>query len=567
MILCLSFITVACHSGTKKPGIPETEPPEIPNFSPGFTTTIYIDKQLTSRCETYSPAVRRCGSGNELAFATISASQSMAETGVNFQIRAGDYKEVLHITASGRAGAYLGYSAYENETVRLIGVNSMDNGEEYGPIWLDQVSYILVSSIEVHGSVGFGRLLNAHHNIIYNSYFAGSTLWNNGNGASKRGGLYISFSHYNRILYNNFYQGTDALAIINSNHNLVMGNRMDLAGHDLWNIKCGSFNVIRNNEFSNKNQKLGSIFDCDENTASWHGNGKFASDEPVYDSSRHNLIEGNIFRDSVKYYSSSGGNGIQYAGQNGIIRHNLFYRVNVGIGMASYRDEATYNYGNRIYNNNFHDNHCIAISIGGPINKMADNEYLNNIIWNNQGLSQENCADTSAKQILFRSRTNNEEHFINNNIASSQGDGILGIWGTDRSYSIAEHENSIGNIHFTDNLETDPLFIDAKNNDYQLSKTSPMIDAGLFLTRIKSESASGTQIQVADISYFYDGFNIPGEKGDLVQIEGRNATAIISAINYQTQTLTLETALTWKKGEKIALSYRGIKPDIGALEY
>jgi len=89
-----------------------------------------------------------------------------------------------------------------------------------------------------------------------------------------------------------------------------------------------------------------------------------------------------------------------------------------------------------------------------------------------------------------------------------------------------------------------------------------MIDAGL-----KSESASGTQIQVADISYFYDGFNIPGEKGDLVQIEGRNATAIISAINYQTQTLTLETALTWKKGEKIALSYRGIKPDIGALEY
>ena len=135
LLLCLPFITVACHSSAKKAGIPETEAPEIPNFSPGFTATIYIDKQLTNRCETYSPATRKCGSANELAFATISTSQSMAEAGVNFQIRAGDYKEVLHITASGCADAYLGYSAYENETVRLIGVNSIDNGEEYGPIW------------------------------------------------------------------------------------------------------------------------------------------------------------------------------------------------------------------------------------------------------------------------------------------------------------------------------------------------------------------------------------------------------------------------------------------------
>ena len=46
--------------------------------------------------------------------------------------------------------------------------------------------------------------------------------------------------------------------------------------------------------------------------------------------------EMNTFAEGVGYYSTSGGNGIQYAGQDGIIRRNAFYQTNVGLGMLGF---------------------------------------------------------------------------------------------------------------------------------------------------------------------------------------------------------------------------------------
>lgn len=565
----LPSVTLMAQTSAPMPIInstPVIEPQLVFNTF-GFTSTLYIDNQIAYDCTDYSPAIRRCGAGNEVAFHNINSSKKSAAAGVLFYIRGGQYKEALHVTRSGLVNAYLGYSAYGNETVTLLAANTLDRGEEYGAIWLDEVSYVLINAINVRDSIGFGRLLNAHYNVISNSQFSQSTLWNEGRGKSKRGGLYIAFSHYNRIINNHFYKGTDSLSLIHANHNLIAGNYMDLAGHDIWNIKCGSFNVIRNNEFSNKNQKIGALFDCESGTMSWHGNGKFAQSEAVVDSTQYNLIEHNIFKDAVHYYSASGGNGIQYAAQHGIIRNNLFYRVNVGLGMTAYGQEAQYNYANRVYNNTFNNNWCAGISISRPLNKMTDNEYRNNILWNNQGFGTAHCQENNSKQILLINRKNKGERFINNNIASTTDKYVLGIWGRSLSDSIFAYSLRDGAVNFTDNIAIDPGFKDELINDYRLQSTSKMIDVGSFLSSVISKSGSGNLLQLADVTYFYDGFAIPGEVGDSVRIEGTTETAVIVKIDYIQQSIILDKALTWQQGDGIALSYNGTHPDIGALEY
>ncbi|MCP4322912.1 MAG: hypothetical protein GY787_13905 [Alteromonadales bacterium] len=539
----------------------------IEQFSlPAFQKTVFVDQTINDTCQTYSPAKRNCKNGKYLAFSSITQATQHAIEGNLYLIRAGDYKEVLHLRHSGKADAYIGFVAYADEIVTLKDINSKENGDIYGPIWIDQASYNLVSGINVTGSVGFGRLLNSHHNIINNAQFIESTFWKGGRGKSKRGGLYIAFSHFNKITNSYFYKGTDSLSLVHSNHNLVENNLMDLAGHDIWNIKCGSFNVIRNNEFSNKNQKLGAVVDCEAGTMSWHGNGEFSQEKAVLDATKNNLIEHNTFRDASHYYSTSGGNGIQYAGQNGIIRFNLFYRTNAGLSLTSYKTEAMYNYDNRIYHNTFHDNWCVGITVSSEVKKQRDNEFVNNILWNNQGLSSSQCGDRSAKQILFRKTTGNN-WFFNNNIGSEKSDKVIGVWAKEKLYSIYDYEGSYLPVQFDQNIAANPLFMDEKTDNYQLQKNSAMIDSGAFLSEVESHSGSGFRLKVKDASYFYDGFSIQGEQGDLIQIKGAKQTARIINVHYQSNELTLDRSLTWFEGDLITLIYKGDAPDIGAFEY
>jgi hypothetical protein len=73
-------------------------------------------------------------------------------------------------------------------------------------------------------------------------------------------------------------------------------------------------------------------------------------------------------------------------------------------------------------------------------------------------------------------------------------------------------------------------------------------------------------MQVDNAGYFYDGFDIPGEVGDLIQLSGQTQTARIVEIDYATNTLTLDRALTWMAGQGVSLAYSGNAPDIGASE-
>ena len=115
-------------------------------------------------------------------------------------------------------------------------------------------------------------------------------------------------------------------------------------------------------------------------------------------------------------------------------------------------------------------------------------------------------------------------------------------------------------------LEMNPLFTDETNHNYTLQTASPAIDNGEWLTFITSPNGSGTSFFVGDALWFYDGWNIAGETGDTIKTES-GQTAVITSIDYNTNTITVNQSITWTQNEGLALSYKGTKPDIGAFEY
>jgi len=123
----------------------------------------------------------------------------------------------------------------------------------------------------------------------------------------------------------------------------------------------------------------------------------------------------------------------------------------------------------------------------------------------------------------------------------------------------------------------DPRFVAANpdgNNpmdtslpDLRLQPASPCIDSGTYLTTVLSASGSGAVLQVVDAGYFMDGWGIRGVTGDEIQLYGATQRARVTAVDYQTNTLTLDRSLTWVQNQGVCLTYEGAAPDVGAFEY
>ena len=72
-------------------------------------------------------------------------------------------------------------------------------------------------------------------------------------------------------------------------------------------------------------------------------------------------------------------------------------------------------------------------------------------------------------------------------------------------------------------------------------------------------------LPVQDASYFFDGYGIAGEGGDIIQLFG-GGTAVVLDIDYAGNRLTLDRSLTWSAGQGVALQFSGSAPDMGAFE-
>lgn len=536
---------------------------------------IFVDNSLSATCEKYDLNTRTCGNGENLAYTDIETACLNALPGDIILIREGKYQgsnnRIVPLN-SGMKGKEIYFKNYDGEKVVISSV-----GSEYA-IFIEGKEYITIEGLTFSEVHAFGRIIDSNHIILRRNNFLNmnSNQWL---------ALHFVNSNYNKFLDNTLYSvdmgsGKDNLQFVYSNHNLIEGNRIESIGHVLWAIKCGCFNVVRNNYFYNHNQKIGEVFDCNDGTT-------YTVRHTHVNATKFNLIDNNIFAYTDKDRKrerdgrpSGPYNGIQYAGQDGIIRRNVFYNnLGGGLGLTTYFDEAEYNTGNRVYNNLFYKNGHGTIDISGSTRySFSDNILKNNILYKNYFTNWDNVYDilgysrVDGKPLqILTSRKTADYLFENNNIFNTVKEenhliASLGEYKTNDpdDRSLQYWEKNYPDI-FKNNLQEDPLFVDAEKYDFRLRTESPMIDKGLFLTKT-TKAGSGFELPLEDVRYFYDGYDIEGETGDLIQLEKGGRARIVS-IDYEANILILDRELIWDKGQGISLSYSGFAPDMGPYEF
>jgi hypothetical protein len=473
---------------------------------PGYAKSIYVDQTLESDCSgRYDPSAhaRRCGSGSEEAVRDLATGLASAQPGDTLILRAGGYGQVAP-HGSGAPGRPITIRSYEHETARIATAGGVG-------LTMDKKVHIIIQGLAFSAVGGFGHIYDCNNIVIRDCSFSGSIF------SGTTGALKFVRSTHCRVLNNAFGQGAGDLLILqdNSDRNIIEGNVFDTARHSLMSIRCSSSNVVRSNTFRNSRQKAVEIYDCEG-----------TSDAPIrVDATKRNLFEGNVFALTAASDRIYKFNAIQHGGQYTIVRHNVFSNCEGGgVNYQSYAIESVYVYGNRLYNNTFYNNRCYAI-IG---NSGEGRHYFDNVVKNNLLYKNSNC--------------------------SGGGDQVS----VEDSSSVVLSGNALATL--------DPGFVDESAHGFHLSATSPHVDRAAFVTRAVA-SGNGTTVQVVDAGYFYDGFGIPGESGDLVQFQGQGTRARILTVDYAENVLTLDAPLSWSAGLNLHLAYSGHAPDVGAFEY
>ena len=502
-------------------------------------TVVYVDPLLTEACTSYDPVLRVCLVGTNRAYSTLSAAAAAATPGTTVLIRGGTYSEQLAPHKSGLPDASIVFKAYDGEQVHIAAPTG------YPAVDLSDCSHLVIDGIQAENCFWL-EADNANSNVVQNCVFTHSPA------TGTTGNVRFVLSDYNRVLNNIIEDGNDNLCFIESDRNLAASDTIILGRHSIFGIRCGNSNVIFGNYFSNPAQHIAEVYDCGVDT------------DPAphsFNATKHNVIEWNIFDVATNHYSISGGNGIQYSGQQGIIRRNVFTECNVGLCMQVYSDEALFNTSNRVYNNVFYTNTGPGL---GLFAATTNNIYVNNVFLGNQGCIND-CAVTTPGQITYRPTFAGGVLLVRNDLFfQTPGQPVLEKEFSD-GYTVVQFTNMFPDVAF-DTLEEDPLFVDAPGFDFALQPGSPMIDAGVFLTTA-ADSGSGTNLPVADAGWFRDSFGIEGLAGDLIQLEGQTQPARVMAVNYRNNVLALERPLIWTSGQGVALAFNGAAPDLGAYEF
>lgn len=459
---------------------------------------------------------------------TIEKANSTLQPGDTVFIRAGKYSQTIFPKNSGRPGQYITYNRYEQDEVTISNV-------KYGAN-LSSKSYIIIDGIRFYDLRSSWIVMDsATHCIIKNCHMEEAGSWS---------GINMNNSaDYNQILNNTFigYHGpNDLIMCWNSQYNLFEGNDFQYGLHNPLNFhgidRAATRNIVRNNTFWNP----------------WHTGLSF------YENAPGNLIEGNTIYDcgmdhadctdcpiktrNKPFYKHA---GLQLGAKENIIRRNVL--INNGSMNMNAFDELTITKDNRIYHNTFYKNHR-------GMRTTSTHEISGNVIKNNIFYQQKEYEITfgsvdAQRDVNFYTHNN----LIGTNIRYKSVTGLLPSE-VESKYP-SEWEN---------NISENPNFVSVAKRDLRLSTGSPMINAGDFLTRTRS-SGSGYQIPVDDAGYFSDGFGIID--GDLIQLKGQTVTAKIVSIDYKSNIITIDRALSWNAGDGLTLPYSGSAPDIGAYEY
>ncbi|MCZ7646060.1 MAG: right-handed parallel beta-helix repeat-containing protein [Planctomycetota bacterium] len=527
--------------------------------------TLFVDLTLgEASTSTYDPATRKAGGGKEQAYNSLNAAAQAATAGQTVILREGTYKEALAPANSGQAGKYITFKAYEKE-IPLI------TGEKLFPaVQLTDRSYIALEGLHVEKVAGWLHAVRSQRLLLKNNVFRQA----HSPGGSSKTGLFFQQAHDNRIVGNTIDDtNQDNLALVKSDRNLVEGNVFLKAKHVLWTIKGGNFNAIRRNYLHNEIQKIGEVFDCEHVG--------FDHEFTENNCTKHNLIELNVFAHTASSGDHSPFAGIQYAGQDGLIRRNVFYDcIGPALDLTLYPQEALHNAGNRVCHNTFYKNHFAGMILAGrrddPKYRFEDNVLKNNVSlgtrFQRNDTRWEWYKELDGKPIQFWFGAPSGFLFERNLLFNTaKGEKYLIVQGSRQAKSnppaqdVAAWQSQFPDA-LKETLEADPQFVDGEKRDFHLKSGSPAIDAGAFLTRAKGDG-QGVELTVVDAGWFCDGYGIEGLAGDEIQFEGADRPVQIVKVDFAKQTLTLKEPAAWKDGQGVSLAFSGQAPDLGAYEH
>jgi hypothetical protein len=332
------------------------------------------------------------------------------------------------------------------------------------------------------------------------------------------------------------------------------------APHMAVNIQEGSHHVIV------KNCTMQNLWHS--NAGAFSGAGKALIYNVVY--------QDNLMYDNGLNYSNNPGsegnfsNGLEVEAQNCIFRRNIMdttvtpyappdsYSTRA-MSMTSWGHSSS---GNRTYNNIL-SRHALGIYMHGnttnpPPYVNQNNVWKNNIFYlivTNQ-VDAQGLDSTGSSLFVYNS-------FYGVQAFKYKSGTVQTLTQLQASSGYPnEWQNNVGSAA---GGAYDPQFVSVASRNFALQSTSPMRDAGDFLTRTTNSSGGGVTMTVQDAKYFCDGFGlIPG---DTIQIGNYSPVRTATIASISGNTLTLSANATWANNDTVSLPYSGAKPDMGVFEY
>lgn len=177
-----------------------------------------------------------------------------------------------------------------------------------------------------------------------------------------------------------------------------------------------------------------------------------------------------------------------------------------------------------------------------------NNTFINNIV--------SECTGPHDMNVVY-----NNAAECNYNQYYSTPDALVFVGNSGAHKTFAEWQASPYNQDANSQVGTPSM-----NADFTLTSSSACISAAGWLTFTNGTGSSSKTLIVDDASPFWD--TLGGiTTGSVIQLQGQSTTATVTSINRSTNTLTIDTNLTWTDGIGVAYSYSGVAPDIGAYEY
>ncbi|MBS3820093.1 right-handed parallel beta-helix repeat-containing protein [bacterium] len=500
-------------------------------FSPllGADTTYYVDPQ--------NGYDENNGLSPQSPWQSIQKANRSLKPGDTVYLMAGTYHQTIKPEDSGESGQPITYARYQNDEVIISDVTM--------GVDLRNKHYVVIDGLTIRNTKHwvYMRFQPSTHNTIKNCHMEKCTTgWAGiymGGDVDREGN-----SHHNKILNNTLKGKCRPNNLIQcssgATYNLIQGNEFFYGPHAAVEVEGRSYpthhNIIKDNVFHNY----------------------YHTALIVYTNAHHTLIEGNIFMDSGEKYSQNDcgsesdrsaapryHRAIQLGASYCIIRKNVLVN-NGSLCLESKEDESSLARHNRIYHNTLYKNHMALYS--NCEGSVDQNILKNNIFYKNIDYEIHRYVTGHPQK----------DFFIHNNI---QGAPIYHY--PDGEVSVAFMQNHYPQM-WKNNLSQNPLFKDEEERNFHLSPSSPMIDAGAFLTQTTSPG-SGKQIPVKDARYFMDGWEVV--QGDTVQLEGDIQTATVTKVDYENHILYVDRTLSWYSGQRISLAHSGYAPDLGAYEY